>query len=161
MSVTVSSSSLRTPRIKRRVTLSLIEAAKRGFDLFIGGELVAFRLSKAFQHGGQMRRIDGLRLSLVAGQGKHGARGFSWLPGQPTHRFEGFFQEFGHSQLYAVSPGSPKPLSQKSNFLNRINVIWVVQSHPQKYSCFLQTQITSIPLAVSFPLRGVSRSSRT
>jgi hypothetical protein len=47
-------------------------ATKRGFDLVIGGELAAFRLSKAFQHGGQMRRIDGLRLSLVPGQGEHG-----------------------------------------------------------------------------------------
>jgi hypothetical protein len=54
----------------------LIEAAKRGFDLVIGGELSAFRLSKAFQDGGQMRRIDGLRLSLVTGQGEHGLRDF-------------------------------------------------------------------------------------
>jgi hypothetical protein len=42
----------------------LIETAKCSFDL-IGGKLAAFRLSEAFHDGGQMCRIDGLRLSFL------------------------------------------------------------------------------------------------
>jgi hypothetical protein len=35
----------------------LIDAAKRGFDFVIGGELAAVRLGKAFQHGGKQLRL--------------------------------------------------------------------------------------------------------
>jgi hypothetical protein len=48
------------------------------------------------------------------------------------------------------------PLRQKSNFLNRINVIWVVQSPRQKYIASRRTQITAILPAVSFPLGGAA-----
>jgi hypothetical protein len=47
-------------------------------------------------------------------------------------------------------------LRQKSNFLNRIKLIWVVQSSPQKYIASRRTQITAIFLAVSFPLGGAA-----
>jgi transposase len=45
--------------------------------------------------------------------------------------------------------------------LNRISLIWVVQSCLQKYSASRFTQIKSRTLAVSPHERGVSRSSRT
>src|ERR1700761_4644870 len=52
-------------------------------------------------------------------------------------------------------------LRQKTNFPSRFNLIWAVQSCPEKYSAFLIPQITSIFRAVSSHLRGGSRSSRT
>jgi hypothetical protein len=42
-----------------------------------------------------------------------------------------------------VKLSAPGPLRQNTNFLSRINVIWVVQSHLQKYIGFRQTQISS------------------
>jgi hypothetical protein len=54
----------------------LLEAAERGFDLGIGCELAALGLPKPFQHGGKMRGIDLLRLSLMAAESKHGERDF-------------------------------------------------------------------------------------
>src|ERR1700730_10576481 len=53
------------------------------------------------------------------------------------------------------------PLRQNANLLKRINVIWVVQSHCEKYSASRLTQITSKTHPVSSHSRGVSRSSRT
>jgi hypothetical protein len=50
----------------------LLEAAERGFDFVIASELAACGLGQAFQDSGKMRRIDGLRLSLVSGKGEHG-----------------------------------------------------------------------------------------
>src|SRR5260221_14258089 len=50
---------------------------------------------------------------------------------------------------------------QKRNLLKRIKLIWVVQSHLQKYSASHLTQITSRTPAVPLLTRGVSRSSRT
>ena len=44
--------------------------------------------------------------------------------GQPAHRFEGLFQELGHSQSYAVCRLKWKGLSrQPCNFLNPFNPI--------------------------------------
>ena len=73
----------------------MIEAAKRSFDLIIGGELAAFRLSEAFHDGGQMCRIDGLRLSFGSRQDEHGLRDLvlaaRW---QPSYRTERPFQKW-------------------------------------------------------------------
>jgi len=44
-------------------------------------------------------------------------------------------------------------LRVKPNFVSRINVIWVVQSHPKKYSGFPKPQITLYP-PPSTPLEG-------
>jgi hypothetical protein len=41
------------------------------------------------------------------------------------------------------------PLRLKTDFLNRIKLIWAVQSLPQKYFCFPEPQIKSISIAVS------------
>jgi hypothetical protein len=49
---------------------------------------------------------------------------------------------------------------EKTNFLNGINVICLVQSLLQKYSDLQKTQITFIPIP-SRPTEGRSRSSRT
>jgi hypothetical protein len=113
----------------------LIEAAKGGFDLVIGGELAAFRLSKTFQDSRQMRRIDGLRHSLVTGQGKHGLRDFVLAARrQPTHRFEGFLEEPGHGQSYATcglkwkGVGSGKPPR------------WRIAPEPVIGPCFARTR---------------------
>jgi hypothetical protein len=62
----------------------LIEAAKRGFDFFIGSELAAVCLSKALEDSGQMSGIDGLRLSLVSGQAQHGPCNFVLAAGRQT-----------------------------------------------------------------------------
>jgi hypothetical protein len=60
-----------------------------------------------------------------------------------------------------VKLSAPGALRQNTKFLSRINVIWVVQSHLQKYIGFHRTQITSRTHSVPFLTRGVSRSSRT
>jgi len=52
-------------------------------------------------------------------------------------------------------------LRAQPNLLNRIKLMLPVQSSLQKYSDSILTQITSITLAVSSHIRGVSRSSRT
>jgi hypothetical protein len=52
-------------------------------------------------------------------------------------------------------------MRQKSNFVNRINVIWAVKSSPQKYSAFQNTQISGISLPSPPTQKGRSRSSRT
>jgi hypothetical protein len=44
----------------------LLEATERGFDLGIACELPALGLGKPLQHGGKMRGIDLLWLSLMA-----------------------------------------------------------------------------------------------
>jgi hypothetical protein len=45
-------------------------------------------------------------------------------------------------------------LRAKTNLSNRINLIWVVQSFPQKYSGSLLTQITCISLAIPAHTKG-------
>jgi hypothetical protein len=45
-------------------------------------------------------------------------------------------------------------LRAQLKLLNRINVIWAVQSYQQKYIASRLTQITAISPAVSFPLEG-------
>ena len=60
-----------------------------------------------------------------------------------------------------VKLSAPGALREKTNLLSRIKVIWVVQSHLQKYIGFRRTQITSKTHPVSSHSRGVSRSSRT
>jgi hypothetical protein len=56
---------------------------------------------------------------------------------------------------------TPTDLRAQPNLLNGIKLMLPVQSHLQKYSGSLLTQITCISHAVSSRWRGVSRSSRT
>ena len=51
------------------------------------------------------------------------------------------------------------PLRLKTNFLNRIKLIWGVQSFLKKYFGFSEPQITSISIAVS-PHRGACHDRR-
>jgi hypothetical protein len=55
----------------------------------------------------------------------------------------------------------PAELRATANLLSRVRLIWLVQSHLQKYFCSPRTQITPISAAIPPHLRGVSRSSRT
>src|SRR6266702_8165956 len=72
---------------------------ERGFDLGIGRELAALGLRKPFQHGGKMRRIDLLWLSLMAAEGQHGERNFILaVRRQAPHGFQGFFEQFCHER---------------------------------------------------------------
>ena len=114
----------------------MIEAAKRSFDLIISGKLAAFRLSEAFHDGGQMCRIDGLRLSFLTCQGKHGLRDLvlaaRW---QPSYRSERLFKKVGHGRSYAVCRPRWKAIAGlrvNANLLNRINAILPVQTCFQK-----------------------------
>src|ERR1700677_1208687 len=50
-----------------------------------------------------------------------------------------------------------RTLRDQRNLLNRINLIWVVQSSSQKYSGSLLTQITSISAAVPTHTQGAFR----
>ena len=50
-------------------------------------------------------------------------------------------------------PARAADLRVKSNFLSRINVIWVVQSYLKEYSDFPKSQIT-LYLRTSTPLEG-------
>jgi hypothetical protein len=50
---------------------------------------------------------------------------------------------------------------QTTIFSRQFNLIWVVQSAPQKHSAFHSSQITGLCPAIPFHPRGVSRSSRT
>jgi hypothetical protein len=52
-----------------------------------------------------------------------------------------------------ASKSRPSELRVKSNFLNRINVIWAVQSRLKKYSDFQKSQISLYPQP-STPLEG-------
>jgi hypothetical protein len=59
------------------------------------------------------------------------------------------------------APDDKLGVSRRAILLNKFNLIWVVQPCYQKFSPSRLTQITSISLAVSPHMRGVSRSSRT
>src|ERR1700690_4464192 len=50
-----------------------------------------------------------------------------------------------------------RTLRDQRNLLNRINLIWVVQSSSQKYSGSLLTQITCISLAIPAHTQGAFR----
>ena len=51
-------------------------------------------------------------------------------------------------------PYELRALRAQGNLLNWINLIWVVQSFPQKYSGSLLTQITSISVAIPAHTKG-------
>jgi hypothetical protein len=53
-----------------------------------------------------------------------------------------------------------RPLHAKTNFLNRINVIWVVQLESEKYFALPGPQISGFLLPSRTHKRGASRSSR-
>ena len=85
----------------------MLEATERGFDLGIGCELAAPGLRKPFQHGGKMRGIDLLWLSLMAAEGQHGERDFILaVRRQSPHGFQGFFEQFCHEGK--IWPNRPK-----------------------------------------------------
>ena len=56
-----------------------------------------------------------------------------------------------------MSSSTPGRLRQNADLLNRIKVIWVVQSRLQKYFLSRQTQITFTNLTVPCPSRGAFR----
>ena len=69
--------------------------------------------------------------------------------------------EFGAAKTkvadYADANPALRTLRDQRNLLNRINLIWVVQSFAQKYSHFLLTQITCISLVIPAQHRGAFR----
>jgi hypothetical protein len=107
-------------------------------------------LSEAFHDGGQMCRIDGLRLSFLTRQDEHGLRDFvpaaRW---QPSYRFEGLFEKLGQGRSFAVCRPRWKAIADlraSANLLNKINAILPVQTCFQKYIASRFTQISSISI---------------
>ena len=85
----------------------MLKATERGFDLGIGCELAALGLRKPFQHGGKMRGINLLWLSLMAAESQHGERDFILaVRRQAPHGFQGFFEQFCHDGK--IWPNHPK-----------------------------------------------------
>jgi hypothetical protein len=67
----------------------------------------------------------------------------------------------GGASIIRMEFWCPAELRATANLLSRVRLIWLVQSHLQKYFCSPRTQITPISAAIPPHLRGVSRSSRT